>query len=173
MVKRLFSLFVWVLATSAFALDVTNLRTEDYHNPVGLDKSVIHLSWQLKSNQRAVLQTAYSVQIARDAAFGNVVWESGTVSSDQSVGVEAKGFNPEAETRYYWRVTVSDNKGETATSTEKAYFETGLMKADAWSGTHWIKATDKEQGAEGEELITNYEVETWMSNTRNLNNETL
>ena len=148
-----------MLAISAFALDVTSLRTEDYRNPVGIDKSTIHLSWQLQSEQRCVLQTAYSVQIARDASFGDIVWESGNVSSDQSVGVEAKGFRPEAETRYYWRVTVSDNKGETATSKEKAYFETGLMRADAWNSTRWIKATTSPSGEDGGGLVTDYEVE--------------
>ena len=121
MVKRCILLPVWMLAVSAFALDITGLRTEDYRNPVGIDKSSIHFSWQLQSEQRGVMQTSYSLQIASDAAFGNVVWESGTVNSDQSVYVEASGFTPASQTRYYWRVTVSDNKGETATSTEKAY----------------------------------------------------
>ena len=157
--KRLFFLYVCMVAIPAFALDVTGLRTEDYHNPVGIDKSNVHFSWQLQSELRGVMQTSYNVQIASDASFGNVVWESGVVNSDQSVDVEAKGFSPSAETRYYWRVTVSDNKGESATSTEKAYFETGLMNASAWNGTHWIKASTNEAGAEGEGPITDYEVE--------------
>ena len=159
MVKRLFFFLACLMALPAFALDVVNLRTEDYHNPVGIDKSSVHFSWQLQSEQRGVLQTNYNIQIASDAAFGNVVWESGVVNSDQSVDVEAKGFNPAAETRYYWRVTVSDNKGGTAISTEKAYFETGLMSADGWNGTHWIKATTNPQGTTGEETIKDYEVE--------------
>ena len=149
-----------MLAVSAFALDITGLRTEDYRNPVGIDKSPIHFSWQLQSEQRGVMQISYSLQIATDAAFGNVVWESGTVNFDQSVYVEASGFTPAAQTRYYWRVTVSDNKGETATSTERAYFETGLMRADAWNSTHWIKATTSPDGEDGGGLpVTDYEVE--------------
>ena len=158
--KSLFLSFLMCMtATVAFALDVTGLRTEDYHNPVGLDKGVVHFSWQLQSEHRSVLQTSYNVQIATDAVFGNVVWESGSVSSDESVFVEAKGFKPAAETRYYWRVTVTDNKGETATSTEKAYFETGLMRADAWNGTQWIKASTN-ASEDGENAVpTDYEVE--------------
>lgn len=127
MVKKVCFLLACLIALPALALDITGLRTEDYLNPVGIDKSSIHFSWQLQSEQRGVLQTSYSLQIATDAAFGNVVWKSGTVNSDQSVYVEAGGFKPSAQTRYYWRVTVSDNKGETATSTEKAYFETGQI----------------------------------------------
>lgn len=159
MEKRLFPLLVWMLSMPAYALDVTNLRTEDYRNPVGLDKGSVHFSWQLQSEQRSVMQTSYSLQIATDAIFADVVWESGTVNSDQSVDVEAQGFSPEAETRYYWRVTISDNKGASATSIEKAYFETGLMSSAGWNGTHWIKATTNEPGTGSEGSVTEYEVE--------------
>ncbi|MBO7120001.1 MAG: family 78 glycoside hydrolase catalytic domain, partial [Bacteroidaceae bacterium] len=152
------ALFVFQLS-AAFALDVVGLRTEDYRNPVGIDKSAIHLSWQLESEQRGVMQTSYNVEIATDAAFGNVVWTSGTVESDKSVDVETNGFTPSAETRYYWRVTVTDNKGGSAISSEKAYFETGLMNSDAWSSTYWIKPTTNDQGSEAEEAVTDYEVE--------------
>ncbi len=159
MKKYLLPVVTLLLAVPAFALDVVNLRTEDYRNPIGIDRSTIHFSWQLESEQRGVVQTSYSLQIATDAAFGNVVWESAGVNSDESVFVEAKGFVPAAETRYYWRVTVADNKGETATSTEKAYFETGLMRADAWSSTQWIKAsTSPSEGGENE-APADYEVE--------------
>ena len=158
MKKILFTLLTYVAALSAYALDVNTLRTEDYRNPVGIDKSTIHFSWTMQSLQRSVVQTSYSLQVARDADFADVVWESGTVESDQSVGVEAKGFSPDAETRYYWRVTVTDNKGETAVSSEKAYFETGLMKASAWGTTQWIKAsTNSSEG--GDAAPTDYEVE--------------
>lgn len=163
MKNLLFSFLVCMTVSSAFALDVTGLRTEDYHNPVGIDKSNVHFSWQLQSDLRGVMQTSYNVQIASDASFGNVVWESGTIESDKSVFVEASGFTPSAETRYYWRVTVTDNKGESATSTEKAYFETGLMTANAWNGTHWIKASTNEAGSETEGPVTDYEVEVKFS----------
>ena len=159
MKKALFTLLMCLPMLSVYALDVTNLRTEDYRNPIGTDTKTTHLSWQLQSEQRSVMQTSYNIQIATDANYGNIVWESGKVDSDQSVNVEAKGFTPSAETRYYWRVTVSDNKGETAVSTEKAYFETGLMTADAWSNTRWIKASTNAQGTEAEGPVTDYEVE--------------
>ena len=161
MKKILFFISTFVATLSAYALDVNGLRTEDYHNPVGIDKSTVHFSWTLQSMQRGVVQTSYSLQVARDAAFGDVVWESGNVESDQSVNVEAKGFTPAAETRYYWRVTVTDNKGETAVSSEKAYFETGLGQVGekAWSGTQWIKVSSNASG-EGEDAApADYEVE--------------
>ena len=160
MKRILFSLLVFVTTTfTVYALDVNSLRTEDYYNPIGIDAGTIHFSWILQSGQRSVMQKTYSIQVARDAAFGDVVWESGTVESSQSVDVEARGFKPDAETRYYWRVTITDNKGEMAVSDEKAYFETGLMKTDAWNVTQWIKAGTNEPGTGEEGSVTDYEVE--------------
>ena len=49
-------------------------------------------------------------------------------------------FQQNAHTRYYVRVTVTDDKGETAVS-EPAYFETGKME-EPWVGK-WI-TTEKE-----------------------------
>ena len=164
--KKVLFLMAILASLPAFALEIKNLRTEDYHNPIGIDRGTLHFSWQMESSYRGVTQTSYNIQIARDAAFGNIVWESGTVSSDQSVFVEARSFKPEARTRYYWRVTVSDNKGETAASTEKAYFETGLMSSDAWSGTHWIKASTNEAGSAEDGPITDYEVEVKFNITQ-------
>ena len=115
--KRVLFLLAVLATLPACALEIKNLRTEDYHNPVGIDRTALHFSWELESTHRGVMQTSYSIQIARDAEYGNVVWESGTVNSDRSVDVEAGNFRPEARTRYYWRVTVCDNKGETAIST--------------------------------------------------------
>lgn len=164
--KKVLFLMAILASLPAFALEIKNLRTEDYHNPVGIDRGTLHFSWQMESSYRGVTQTSYNIQIARDAEYGNVVWESGTVSSDQSVFVEARSFKPEARTRYYWRVTVSDNKGETAASSEKAYFETGLMSPDAWSGTHWIKASTNEAGSAEEGPVTDYEVEVKFNITQ-------
>ena len=55
MKNLLFSFLVCMTVSSAFALDVTGLRTEDYHNPVGIDKSNVHFSWQLQSELRGVM----------------------------------------------------------------------------------------------------------------------
>ena len=94
--KKVLFLMAILASLPAFALEIKNLRTEDYHNPIGIDRGTLHFSWELESTHRGVMQTSYSIQIARDAEYGNVVWESGTVSSDQSVFVEARSFKPEA-----------------------------------------------------------------------------
>lgn len=153
---------------SAFALEVTNLRTMGYVNPVGIDVQTPVFGWILESDARGVMQQSYSIKVSTDRDFATVVWESGTIQSDQSVDVEAKGFTAQPRTRYYWQVTVTDNKGNVSTSTEKAYFETGLLKNTAWTKTKWIKATTLPQGSAGEApVIKDYEVEVKF-NIKNL-----
>ena len=77
--KRLFFLFSCLMALPAFALEVTNLRTEDYHNPVGIDRSSIHLSWQLQSEQRGVMQTSYSWIHRLGSVVSSFGWYSSVV----------------------------------------------------------------------------------------------
>lgn len=142
------------------ALDVNHLRVMSQENPVCVDATRPDFSWQLQSDERGVLQTSYRIVVSTDAEGGNVVWDSGTVESDQSTNIQPSSIALNASTRYYWRVTVSDNKGNEATSAETAYFETGLMKS-GWSGAQWIKTSDlaygDESGAANE--ILDYTVE--------------
>ena len=156
--KRFFCAVLAVLAVlNAWALEVKCLRTEATRNPIGIDIEQPHFSWVLESKERGVMQTSYVVQIATDADFGSIVWESGTQNTNQSAHVTPQGFTLQPRTRYFWRVTVTDNKGNTATSAEKAYFETGLMKASAWGAAQWIKATELPQ--DGVESPKDYEIE--------------
>lgn len=157
--KKLITLLaVWATAFCMYALEVRNLKTQGYQNPVGTDLTVPAFSWQLLSADRGVVQTSYSIRVATDRAFSDVVWESGTVESDQQHEVQGK-FTLKARTRYYWQVTVTDNKGNSATSTERAYFETGLRTATAWTRAKWIKGTTTSKSGTSATSVRNYEVE--------------
>ena len=146
--RKFWSFFVvWVMVLSMHALEVNNLRTQAYTNPIGIDIIVPSFSWQLSSQERSVMQTSYSIKISKERDFSDVVWESGTVESSQSADVQTSGFTPQARTRYYWQVTVTDNKGNAATSTESAYFEIGLKDATAWDRSRWIKASTNPKGS--------------------------
>ncbi|MCF0196708.1 MAG: alpha-rhamnosidase, partial [Bacteroidaceae bacterium] len=148
-----------LMALAAKALEVNNLRTQAYVNPIGIDIQQPRFSWMMQADQRGTVQQSYNIRVATDAAMSQVVWQSGEVASRQSVDVEATGFTLQPMTRYYWQVTVADNHGATATSTEKAYFETGLLTEQAWGATKWIKATTSMTTPGEEEEVTDYEVE--------------
>ena len=143
---------------SAQALEVERLRTEAVKNPVGIDVEKPMFSWRMDAgDERGVKQTAYEIAVFSDASCTEQVWTSGRVESDRQIDVAYEGDKLQPSTRYYWTVTVWDNKGGESTSTEEAYFETGLM-GGGWNGARWIQATDTPLASE-EEGIHHYSVE--------------
>lgn len=148
-----------IMTTCMYALEVGHLKTQAYTNPIGIDLTTPSFSWVLSSSERNVMQTSYSIKVSTERDFSDVVWESGTIESDQSADVQATGFTPQARTRYYWQVTVTDNKGNAATSTDRAYFEVGLKNASAWNRAKWIKGTRTPKSGTSVAVIKDYEVE--------------
>ena len=135
---------------SAQALEVERLRTEAVKNPVGIDVEKPMFSWRMDAgDERGVKQTAYEIAVFSDASCTEQVWTSGRVESDRQIDVAYEGDKLQPSTRYYWTVTVWDNKGGESTSTEEAYFETGLM-GGGWNGARWIQATDTPLASSGE-----------------------
>lgn len=118
---------------------ITKLRCEYKQNPIGMDIIVPRISWQLLSNERDCVQSAYQIQIAKDSSFDNVLWDSARVESSRSIHVELNGLRPEARMRYYYRVQAWDRAGRGSDWSESAFFETGLMDAKEWQG-EWISA---------------------------------
>ena len=75
--KKLF-LLVLTLQTvllSVFAqLKVQNLLTENLSNPIGIDVQQPRFSWQLTSDKRNTLQTAYEIKVSSGKKS---VWTTG------------------------------------------------------------------------------------------------
>ena len=67
---------------------VTRLRCEYKVDPLGIDATQPRLSWQLRSTERGVVQSAYQVQVTR---AGRTLWDTGKVASDRSVHVAYAG----------------------------------------------------------------------------------
>lgn len=118
---------------------ITKLRCEYKQNPIGIDITVPRISWQLLSDDRDCVQSAYQIQIAKDALFDNVLWDSARVESSRSIHVELNGLRPEARMRYYYRVQAWDKAGRGSDWSESTFFETGLMDAKEWQA-EWISA---------------------------------
>jgi alpha-L-rhamnosidase len=81
-----------------------HLRCEYLENPLGIDRASPRLSWQSDSVQRNWEQSAYQILVASDLDSlrdGRAnVWDSGKVSSGQSVGISYAGPKLESERRY-------------------------------------------------------------------------
>lgn len=152
--KHLLAGCALLACVSSQALTVDALRTQYLTNPVGIDAESPMFSWQLQSDVRSTRQQSYKIEIGLDKNMSGIVYDSGDIASDKSVNVQLDGLALQPSTRYYWRVTVTDSHGATATSTP-AYFETGLM-GTGWSGARWICAGN---GADTEDVaseVTDY-----------------
>ncbi len=122
------------------APSLAHLRCEYKVDPIGIDSVHPRLSWQLRSDARGVVQTAYRVQVARDVATWkkkNVVWDSGRVASDRSIHVSYEGPALESGRRYYWRVRVWDGDGRASKWSAPAHWEMGLLRPEDWQA-RWI-----------------------------------
>jgi alpha-L-rhamnosidase len=120
-------------------LIVKKLRCEYWENPNGIDIQEPRISWQIHSDARAVLQTAYQIQVSVEPGFQQLLWDSGMVKSDQAIHIEIKEVTLEACRRYYYRVQAWSNQGEVSGWSEAAFWEMGLLNAMNWQA-QWICA---------------------------------
>ncbi len=131
-------------AVSAHGLSPIGLNCEYLENPIGLDTPEPRLGWVLESNERAQKQSAYQILVASSSALldqdnGNL-WDSGRVSSDQSLQVGYAGKPLRSGQRCFWKVRVWDQDGTASPYSAPATWDMGLLSAQDWQG-QWIAST--------------------------------
>lgn len=142
MKRLLITAICFLQAITGFSqLSVTHLQIENRTNPLGVDNRKPVLSWQLQSNQKNVLQTAFHILVSDDETLlqkniGNI-WDSKKVLASTSIQVEYKGKQLSPTKKYFWKVKVWDNKGNVAESAI-AYWQMGLLQKDDWTKAKWI-----------------------------------
>ncbi|MEU3741569.1 alpha-L-rhamnosidase [Streptomyces sp. NPDC032198] len=129
-------------------LRVTRPTVEYVRHPLGLDVPRPRLSWPLASSKEGQAQTAYQVRVATAAnrLTKPDVWDSGKVTSGDSVLVPYAGPDLKSRTRYYWSVRVWDAAGNASEWSEASWWETGLSAAKDWTA-RWIGAPASLVGA--------------------------
>jgi alpha-L-rhamnosidase len=128
------------LAATPAPLTVASLRCEYKTDPIGIDAPAPRLGWQLRSAARAVVQSAYQVQVTRE---GKTVWDTGKVASDRSVHVPYAGPPLESSGRYTWRVRAWDGARKASAWSAPASFEMGLLAPDDWKA-RWVQPGGEE-----------------------------
>src|ERR1035437_9869873 len=134
------------LATSTLTgwcagLKLEGLKCEYRVNPLGLDTPQPRLSWLLESPERGQRQTAYQVLAGSTAALlakgKGDLWDSGKVSSGESVQVVYFGNALRPGQRVYWKVRAWDLNDRSSAYSPAAWWEMGLLAPADWSAT-WI-----------------------------------
>ena len=140
--------FVAAQAATPAQVSISGLEVNHLTDrPMGIDDAKPVFCWGMESNIIGAKQKSYRIEVSKNPAFTQRVWDSGTVASDESTDIRygstgtAQALTP--ETDYWWRVTVVDHRG-VATVSDVSSFSTGLMDPtiDAWDGAQWIGSDD-------------------------------
>jgi alpha-L-rhamnosidase len=137
--KFLCSLFVLqIVASLCLAqVKVDGLLCENRTNPLGMDVTQPRFTWQLSSDKRNVMQSAYRIEVSENADFHGHAWDSQKVKSDSSVFVTYKGKPLQSDKKYFWRVQVWDNTGKSSGWSQPAWWQMALLNESDWKA-QWI-----------------------------------
>lgn len=140
----IFAVFGMAYSSQALAKSrLENLRVEYKVNPIGIDVTKPRLSWEIISDARAVMQTAYQIRAAETPASlqsgKKFLWDSGQVKSDQSNQVEYQGPTLHSGQRIYWQVRIWTGKDQVSAWSQVAFWEMGLLEPADWQA-EWIQA---------------------------------
>jgi len=130
-------------------IKVADLRCEYLIDPLGIDVHSPRLSWKIVSEEQNLEQTAYEIRIGfstKELKHSKPEWQSGKVTSNQSVNVVYPGPELQSMQRVYWQVRVWDNKNGSSEWSEPAFFETGILNPDLWNAS-WITVKDEINGS--------------------------
>lgn len=106
-------------------LRIKKLLIDYLEQPMGVE-TMPAFCWIMESDAQNVRQSAYRLQIARDAGFENVIYDSGRVASGESAHVTVDGVALDACTRYYVRARAWSD-GDASDWSATAQFLTGMV----------------------------------------------
>lgn len=162
------SLFIYVFLLMSLgvqakkdAINISHLRTEMRVNPKGIDCTAPRLSWEITAEQKVkgVRQVSYHILVASSLEKLNReegdLWDSGEVTSGESVYIPYRGIPLESRMECYWKVKIKTNKGKSGWS-EPARWEMGLLHPSDWQAA-WIgKAFPGDQLKERTKVAARY-----------------
>ncbi|MFV0528713.1 MAG: family 78 glycoside hydrolase catalytic domain [Lachnospiraceae bacterium] len=67
-------------------VEIANIMVNYQEAPIGVEQ-IFQLGWKIVSEETAVWQKAYQFQLAEDAAFEEIIYDSGVVESEESAHV--------------------------------------------------------------------------------------
>lgn len=121
-------------------LQIADQRCEMLSDPLGIDVMHPRLSWEIFGNMRNIRQTAYQVFVAssmQKLESGEYdIWNSGKIKSDHSVNVIYEGKPLESAMKYFWKVKIWTNYGDSSQSALE-YWSMGLLHPYEWKAK-WI-----------------------------------
>ncbi len=125
--------------------DITfsKLLTDNRIDPLGIDNINPGFTWIAESGIPGNNQTAYQILVSStpfllDKNEGDI-WDSGKISSEQSVNVKYGGPVVKSRKRYFWKVRIWDKSNDPSKFSQSAKWEMGLLNPGLWRAD-WISA---------------------------------
>jgi alpha-L-rhamnosidase len=122
---------------------VTDLRCEYASDPLGVDVAAPRLFWKLDSSRRNKRQTAYQILAASSeralAQDQGDLWDSGKVSSDETLQIPYRGQPLKSSQQVFWKVRSWDEDGTASAWSQPASWTMGLLGEEDWHA-RWVAA---------------------------------
>lgn len=147
------------------SLGVEDLRCEYLINPLGIDSRSPRLSWKMAAvdpKARGLAQSAYQIVVARSESTlrleKETLWDSGRVTSDQSLHVSYGGKPLASHDAYWWKVRVWDQDKNASKWSQPASWTMGMLDSKDWTG-RWIGL---DGGEETEDASSMLKAASWI-----------
>lgn len=108
-------------------MKIGNLRVCYQTKPLALEEEQPLFSWELTNDRNGTSQIEYRILVHDDE---KLMWDSGQVCSDETLGLAYEGIKLQPQTTYTWQVMVKNNYGENAVA--ESSFRMGYL------GTSWV-----------------------------------
>jgi alpha-L-rhamnosidase len=121
----------------------SRLLSDYMEDPVGIDNPKPQFTWIANTNIPDNYQTAYQILVASTPYIlekdKGDLWDSGKISSNQSVNIDYKGPDVKSRRRYFWKVRIWDKTNNPSEYSNIANWEMGLLNPGLWRA-QWISA---------------------------------
>ena len=148
------------------SIEPYDLQCEYLQNPLGVDIQQPRLSWKMGTTAaiRGQKQSAYQIIVATtqallDADKGDL-WDSGRITSTESVNVVYGGKSLTTGTKCFWKVRLADEQGRWSTWSTPAFWQMGLFPSD-WKA-RWIGSVEMEKQSVGGKTVNNVMPDPWF-----------
>lgn len=118
---------------------------EGFVNPLGFYDATPNFSWQIPAGSEANNQAKYHIVVASDPKLlpdHADLWNSQTITSNQSTFVDYQGKQLNSRQQVYWQVRYWDEQDGASSWSEVANFELGLLSNSDWQAK-WIEIDSK------------------------------
>jgi len=135
-------ILMMMLSSAGAELKIGTALCDGRINPTGIETTNVRFSWEIISNERNKMQSAYHLVIASSLKNLNTekydVYNSSVVQSDNNLEVYIKAMKLLPAKEYYWKVMIWDNIKNISHWSQPQRFTTGIFTVKEWKDAKWI-----------------------------------